>query len=449
MTPEQPNRSRGTRRGWAMRRLIRVLVGGSVLALLVDTWLVEGLLAPVIVASGSMAPALLGPHRQWRCARCSHDFDCGLESLPAPGVAAVCPNCGAENDAEQGVDRHGDRVFVDRSAFLWRSPRRWEAVVFRCPDEPDTLCIKRVVGLPGERVQIQQGDVFVDGTIAQKDLALGRAMAVRVYDTPDLDQRWQPRSPGAWQAIGARFVHPGRIEKPGGKRYQRSRSPRVIDWLTYHHQQRFVGGERSGPILDESPCDQNESRELTAVADITLRCEIQATGTGTIVLRADARADEFVLRLDVVTGEGELLHNGRATALIAAPLDPFGGFARLELIVADRRVQLALNKSLLLEYDYQPADNPAPFAGSIEARSAEQPLAIGVQEAEVEIRHLQIFRDIYYTAGSAQATQTSFQLGPDEYFLLGDNSPHALDSRVWSPRGGLRGTLLVGSVLAW
>ena len=318
--------------------------------------------------------------------------------------------------------------------------------MFRCPEEPRTLCVKRVVGLPGEKVQIQEGDVLVNGTIAKKSLAQQRTMSVSVYDTPQLDQRWSSESPGAWQLTGTRFVHPRRIEK-AHKTLQPPRRAGPMDWLTYHHRQRFIGGEQAGPITDESPCDQNESRELSAVADITLRCEVQAEGTGIIVLRAKSRADQFTLGIDVTTGEGELTHNGRAAALIAAPVDPFGNFASLELMLADRRVQLAINKTVLVEYDYQRSDGTTPLEGQTPLLPSDQPLAIGVQGAQVEIRNLQILRDVYYTPGKMTSSQATYQLGPDEYFVLGDNSPHAVDSRDWSPRGGLSGTLLVGRVL--
>jgi signal peptidase I len=447
MTSQEPTRSRATRGRCALRLLVRGVVGCGVLALLVDTWLLEGMLAPVIVASGSMAPALVGPHRQWLCAGCGRVFVCGLESLPAPGASAVCPNCGAENDADQGEDRLGDRVLIDRSAFLWRSPRRWEAVVFRCPDDARMLCVKRVVGLPGETVQIQEGDVLVNGAVAPKDFAAGQAMAVRVYDTPQLDQRWQSEPVHDWQSTPEGYVHPEKEEKRRG--FGRANPPlKPVDWLTYHHEQRFVGGERAGPIMDESAYDQNESRELTAVSDVALRCRIQADGRGAVFVRARSRTDEFLARVDVETGEGELVHNGRVATLIAAAAYPFGNFAQLDFIVADHRVLLGLRNSLLVEHDYQPAQ-PTATSSSPDPRGDDHPLSIGAQGALVELRNLQILRDVFYTAGPREAARGQVQLGPGEYFLLGDNSPHALDSRAWSPGGGLSDTMLVGRVLVW
>ncbi len=86
---------------------------------------------------------------------------------------------------------HGDRVFVNKLAFgiryplnharipiigkyihyadsrIWRraDPQRWDIVVFKTVEanSPHATLVKRVVGLPGERVQIADGKVFVNG----------------------------------------------------------------------------------------------------------------------------------------------------------------------------------------------------------------------------------------------------------------------------------------------
>ena len=121
-------------------------------------------------------------------------------------------------------------------------------------------------------------------------------------------------------------------------------------------------------------------------------------------------------------------------------LNRLGNSARLELVVADHRVQFALEGRLLIEYDYEPAD-ALPRAG-------EGVLAVGAQGAKVRVRNLEVLRDVYYTADS-RGGPAQYRLGEREYFLLGDNSPHSLDSRVWSPRGGVAADLLLGPALAW
>jgi signal peptidase I len=57
---------------------------------------------------------------------------------------------------------NGDLVVTERVSYWVRGPRRWEVATIRNPD--GTLIMKRVVGLPGERVQILRGgQIMIDG----------------------------------------------------------------------------------------------------------------------------------------------------------------------------------------------------------------------------------------------------------------------------------------------
>ncbi|MCK6527818.1 signal peptidase I [Myxococcota bacterium] len=78
----------------------------------------------------------------------------------------------------------GDHIFVNKLAYrseipysilgihlpwggttlhTWRTPTRGDVVVFRYPSEPDVDYIKRVVGLPGDTVQLRGNDLYVNG----------------------------------------------------------------------------------------------------------------------------------------------------------------------------------------------------------------------------------------------------------------------------------------------
>jgi signal peptidase I len=403
--------------------LIAPLVGCAIGALVVNTWIVQGLFAPLVVSGGSMAPALRGAHRQWQCRGCGLLFACDLQSLPAPGASAVCPHCGAANDPARGADLPGDRLLVDRSAFLWRPPRRWERVVFRSPENPDVLCVKRVVGLPGEVIDIVGGDVLVDGAVARKSPAAQRALAVSVSN-PAATDRWRGGDATAWRQCDGGFVHDAVDQS-------------AVDWLSYHHAEHAARGPRQPgqPILDDSTYDQNESRRLNEVADVMLCLEVQASGSGSVHLRATYRNDAFQARLDVASGRIDLVHNGRLARRVAGNGSLLQKPTAMEFVVADRCVQLAIAGRTRVQYDYEPAAAPS---------QSPRGLAVGSQNARVRARSLRVLRDIYYTA---DAGSPQYRLGDREYFLLGDNSPHSLDSRVWS--GGISRRLLLGPALCW
>lgn len=58
----------------------------------------------------------------------------------------------------------GDRVFGNRLAYLFEKPKRFDIVIFKYPDHEKELFIKRIIGLPGETVEIEDGKVYIDGS---------------------------------------------------------------------------------------------------------------------------------------------------------------------------------------------------------------------------------------------------------------------------------------------
>lgn len=52
-------------------------------------------------------------------------------------------------------------LVVDEISYLLREPQRGEAIVFRYPKDPRQFFIKRIIGLPGERVEIKSGKIKI------------------------------------------------------------------------------------------------------------------------------------------------------------------------------------------------------------------------------------------------------------------------------------------------
>ena len=55
----------------------------------------------------------------------------------------------------------GQRLIVNKIVYKFHEPERGDVIIFKPPYSNDTSYIKRVIGLPGERVEIKEGIVYV------------------------------------------------------------------------------------------------------------------------------------------------------------------------------------------------------------------------------------------------------------------------------------------------
>ena len=66
----------------------------------------------------------------------------------------------------------GDRIIASRLAYIKEDPQRYDVIIFKYPDDETQIYVKRVIGLPGETVQVVNGVVYVtktDGETIQLD----------------------------------------------------------------------------------------------------------------------------------------------------------------------------------------------------------------------------------------------------------------------------------------
>lgn len=264
----------------SLRSLCDIAICLIVAIILFRTFQVEG----YMISTGSMAPCLLGFHRQVVCPSCQYEFTIGAafddsvepdtenaKTLPPGSRTTTCPNC-----TQSGIDisdvpvNQGDQLLVHKTAFLFRAPRRWEIIVFRNPYQPGEAYVKRLIGLPGESVLVKHGDVFVGGKLQRKSWDTQRSVRILVHDRdfePSKDAGWRTRwmfEPHAtsWLADehGFRFV-PGRapITPPNPLAQSMSEAnfakPQTPEWVTYRHWIRRGGDHRTVKTLDQPAPD--------------------------------------------------------------------------------------------------------------------------------------------------------------------------------------------------
>jgi signal peptidase I len=67
----------------------------------------------------------------------------------------------------------GDRVFVNKFIYRFHEPQRGDVVVFKGVEGGEDDLIKRVVGLPGDEVEVRDGTLYVNGQLQQEPYVNG------------------------------------------------------------------------------------------------------------------------------------------------------------------------------------------------------------------------------------------------------------------------------------
>ena len=132
-----------------------------------------------MIPTGSMAPTLMGRHKEIVCPQCGFTYTVNADrEVESSGRAAstsrrvelgTCANCRYETAVGDAPSYSGDRIYVDEkralAAVLGEAGRvkleRWDVAVFKLPEEPEVRYIKRLVGMPNEVIRIDGGDLWV------------------------------------------------------------------------------------------------------------------------------------------------------------------------------------------------------------------------------------------------------------------------------------------------
>jgi DNA-directed RNA polymerase subunit RPC12/RpoP len=350
----------------------------------------------------------------YRCPNCRHEFAVGLDQLPV-GDDAWCPRCGERRaTATTRTHAQGQRLAVDRTAFTWRDPRRWEIVVFRRPERASEWCVKRVVGLPGETISLDGGDVVVDGQVVRKSLSDQRAVR-QAFESADLENR-------APMGIDAAYA----------------REWVQIADMVVKATDSFSYNQGTTPPVNEVP-----DVMITFVARLTGRGQLQlmATGdVGNVEAVADFSRREVTLRFD---GDGV-----GTWALPASVVE--GSSVEWTYSLFDRQVLLAVGDDVVIA-------EPLPWDVGSNASNAKQSASLEIRARGLtgQIDCVAVWRDLYYAVRHSDGRQpgvrrngaVAWRLGPGEYFVLGDNAAISEDSRNWLSGAGLDAKLFIGRPL--
>src|SRR5579864_6477347 len=98
------------------------------------------------------------------------------------GQARVIPSGSMENTLHIGDHLIMSRIgydagvpFTNWHVPLWRNPHRQQVIIFKPPFAPDTPdYVKRVIGLPGDTIDIRDGSVWINGQRLVENYTIGR-----------------------------------------------------------------------------------------------------------------------------------------------------------------------------------------------------------------------------------------------------------------------------------
>ncbi|HLL80472.1 MAG TPA: signal peptidase I [Ktedonobacteraceae bacterium] len=74
-------------------------------------------------------------------------------------------NFNVEGPSMEPTLHDGELILVDKWSYLFRPPERGDVIVFVAPPHPDQDYVKRIIGLPGDRITIDNTKVYVDGVL--------------------------------------------------------------------------------------------------------------------------------------------------------------------------------------------------------------------------------------------------------------------------------------------
>jgi signal peptidase I len=403
------------------------------------------------IPTGSMADTLKGAHFQLGCPQCGYEYAYNYDDELVPNQEVFiesgsprCPSCGYF--LPRGTKRlasNGDRILVLKCIYQFFKPKRWDVVVFKNPGQPGQNFIKRLVAKPGEEIEIIDGDIYINGKIARKPPKIQRELWMPIYDND-----YQPIRPKIGDFNGKTWQQPFK-NVDGSKWDLNSENPTIFEL------------ESDADNIHDMYYDATQGNNFRA-----RNCAYNPTST----YRGASYCSDLMVRfyanfnkLEGVVGIGLSKYGKRYKAQVDA--DGTMTIAKSDnetqwKDLADKKIFApVLNKPTLVKFVnvdhqliFQFGDEKLTYDLGLKPDAAGR--VNGNIEPEVRIfgsgkkalSHVAIFRDIYYTKpqNSVESSFASkgrpFKLNPNEYFVLGDNSPKSLDSRLWPNMGiGING----------
>ncbi len=316
---------------------------------------------------------------------------------------------------------------------------RFDLVVLRREHEREPF-VKRVAGLPGETLRILEGDLIVDGSKVGA-VAAGVLEPVPLFDSDSGDPltflAWNTDVRSAWSLV----------EEQGRPVFVLDAGERPLGAFAPPLRENVLLADA---YLERSGAPPRRLEGSVEVGDLALALELwvaervdprQDTPCGTLRATLTERGDRFHCTVQYVPGAAQI---SLARETGSAPNAPLAlaevkvsvertGWQRLEFQNVDDRLSVRWNRRTVLHQAYDGNTPSAAPPGSHQVHRKPRFELSGHGKDPIRVRALGIGRDLVHTSHGTFATREPLTLGPDEVFLLGDNSSASRDSREWGP----------------
>jgi signal peptidase I len=249
--------------------------------------------------------------------------------------------------------------------------------------------------------------------------------------------------------------------------------PSAEHWEGVRRGESLAGRVRPTIVDDFQPYNAIPTRPHW-VGDLGVEIDCETTGQdgGSLSLDLVEAGVAHRCTFDLATGEATLSIAGSAADGGPPPRGrtPVRGTGSWQILFANVDDEL----SVFVDGRRISFDRPAAWARSIGQASLDQPavdpvepgsdepsdltpVGITVARADVRVKNLRVLRDTYYIGaidvGSRpgeilEEDRLEFGLGPDQFFVLGDNSAASKDSRLWLEGHHVDRDLLIGKAMA-
>ena len=421
------------------------LITAFILAFVFRAFVMEAFRIP----TGSMADTLHGAHFRLRCPQCAFKHHRGFtpqryrmsaDMVPSYEVslyATKCPSCGwvEQNKSHRPVKHtveNGDRILVLKCQYQFSDPKRYDVIVFKNPLNPTENYIKRLIGLPGDKVEIVDGDVFINDRIARKPTMVQNEHWMPVYnnDYQPLDTESKDYNGHAWVNPFTYHSTPWQVKDNDPTRFH-------LDVKTDENARLRYGAPSANDF--RATYAYNDAISFAAMpvcSDIKME--------GIVQLHGETGRFGAALKKYGVEYRGWIDFSGRMVIASVDRDETFTVLAEKELNITNLAQAKSftfanVDRQLTLQYDTHTLMHDLGTAlGSLETRKEYGPEAAFFGAGQLTLAHTAVFRDAYYTRGSRARRSpravegSAFQLNEDEFFVLGDNSPNSEDGRWWS-----------------